>query len=269
MRPYLRVGTALLATMVCLAATAAYCQQPSPAEQTLAKNAEAGRYTFLVFYKQDGPATQSMLQAVKQNTAARADEASVSLVPAGHPSEKRLVAKLGVGRAPMPLCVVLAPNGAVTGLFQKSPSAKEVANAFATLTMTHCMKAMQDGKIVLICVQDGLNVATAPAVEEFQADAQFKNRVATVSLDPSDPAETEFLEQLGLDAANQQAIATVILAPPGVLVGKYKFDALHTEMAAELHAAGKCCDDPNCKHHKHTHTNAKSAAQQSPTTRRK
>lgn len=268
MRPYLRVGTALLATIVCLMATAAYCQQPSPAEQTLAKNAEAGRYTFLVFYKQEGVATQSMLQAVKQHTATRTEEASVSLVPAGHPSEKRLVDKLGVSRAPMPLCVVMAPNGAVTGLFQKAPSAKEVANAFVTPTMTHCMKAMQEGKIVLISVERNGDATPAAAVADFQADPHYQNRVATVTLNPADPKETDFLSQLDLDAANKDAIATILLAPPGVLVGKYKADAVHADMAAELAAAGKCCDDPNCKHHKHTHTNAKSA-QQTPNTRRK
>jgi hypothetical protein len=267
MRTYLRVGTALLATIVSLVATAAYCQQPSPAEQTLANNAEAGRYTLLVFYKQEGPATQSMLQAVKQHTSSRTDEASVILVPVGHPSEKRLVEKLGISRAPMPLCVVMAANGAVTGLFQKAPSAQEVANAFVTPTMLHCMKAMQDGKIVLISVERNGDGTPAAAVTGFQADPHYQNRVATVSFNPADPRETDFLKQLDLDADNKGAIATILLAPPGVLVGKYKANASHAEMAEELAAAGKCCDDPNCKHHKHTHTNAKSAQQNSGTRR--
>ena len=40
----------------------------------------------------------------------------------------------------------------------------------------------------------------------------------------------------------------VFLAPPAVLVGKFASTATKAEMTAALHAAGKCCDDPNCKH---------------------
>jgi hypothetical protein len=36
------------------------------------------------------------------------------------------------------------------------------------------------------------------------------------------------------------------------MVGKFPATATKAQLASELHAAGKCCDDPNCKHnHKH------------------
>jgi hypothetical protein len=130
------------------------------------------------------------------------------------------------------------------------------------------MKAMQDGKIVLVCVQSTPQSTTPPAVLEFQADPDFKNRIATVDFDPQDPAEGDFLKQLTMDAANSEKIATVMLAPPGVLVGKYQASATQSQIAAELHAAGKCCDDPNCKHHKHTHTKAPATTQKTPAKRR-
>jgi hypothetical protein len=40
----------------------------------------------------------------------------------------------------------------------------------------------------------------------------------------------------------------VVLAPPGVLVGKFPASATSDQIGAALHAAGKCCNDPNCKH---------------------
>ena len=42
----------------------------------------------------------------------------------------------------------------------------------------------------------------------------------------------------------------VVLAPPGVLVGKYQGTVSTEQIATDLHAAGKCCNDPNCKHNK-------------------
>lgn len=254
---------AFVATTVCWLGTAAYCQRPlrspGPTEQVLEQSAEADRYTFVVFYKVKDVATQNMVNTVKQHLAGK-QPAVVTLLQVGNPQEKPLIDKLGVGRAAMPLCVAFAPNGAVTGLFRKLPSQDDVAKAFVTPTMTLCMKAMQDGKIVLVCVQDGPDTPTPIAVQDFQEDPQFKDRVATVTLDPTDPAEGEFLEQLQFDASNKEQIATVLLAPPGVLVGKYKATTAQSEIAAELHAAGKCCDDPNCKHHKAAPANTKSAA---------
>ena len=150
----------------------------------------------------------------------------------------------------MPLCVGFAPNGAVTGLFQKVPTAEEFANAFVTPTMSRCMKNMQAGKIVFVCVQGSTDASVATGVSSFQSAPEFKDRVATVALDTTDPAEGDFLKQLEIDAANSANITTVLLAPPGVLVGKYTAEVSFEKMAADLHAAGKCCDDPNCKHHK-------------------
>jgi hypothetical protein len=42
----------------------------------------------------------------------------------------------------------------------------------------------------------------------------------------------------------------VVLAPPGVLVGKYPAGVTKDQIGAALHAAGKCCNDPNCIHNK-------------------
>ena len=63
-----------------------------------------------------------------------------------------------------------------------------------------------------------------------------------------DPAEVAFLEQLKIDPGTVRGSTTAFLAPPAVLVGKYGPAATKNEMAAALHAAGKCCNDPNCKH---------------------
>ena len=222
----------------------------SRAEEALSLAASNGQFTFVVFYKTDGPAAQAMVGALEKGIAAKPDEATLVFVQITSPAEKKLVDKFGVSRAPMPLCLAVAPNGAVTGAFRKAPSADDVVRAFVTPTMTRCMKAMQEGKVVLVCLQNTQPAPTPAGVAGLQADPHFKDRIATVSLATDDPAEADFLAQLQIDADNSEGIATVMLAPPGVLVGKFSPSTTADEMAAALHEAGKCCNDENCKHHK-------------------
>jgi hypothetical protein len=110
------------------------------------------------------------------------------------------------------------------------------------------MKSLQEGKIVFVCLQTSDEAVLPTAVKEFQTDPLFKDRLSLVSMQLNDPAETRFLNQMQVDARRTPAATAVLLAPPGVLIGKYGPSATKDEVAAALHKAGKCCDDENCKH---------------------
>ena len=110
------------------------------------------------------------------------------------------------------------------------------------------MKAMQDRKLVLVCVHTSARSQTPAAVVEFQGDPEFKDRLKVISIQANDTAEAPFLKQMEIEPTSLKGSAVVFLAPPAVLVGKFTSSTTKAEMAAALHAAGKCCDDPNCKH---------------------
>ena len=59
------------------------------------------------------------------------------------------------------------------------------------------------------------------------------------------------MKDMQLDPASVTSTTITMLAPPGVLIGKFGPKATKDEMASALAKAGKCCDDPNCKHHEH------------------
>jgi hypothetical protein len=84
--------------------------------------------------------------------------------------------------------------------------------------------------------------------EMFLADPAFQSRATTESYVINDPAEARFVRDMEIDAATFDGSTVVVLAPPGVLVGKFPATVTAAQIAAKLHAAGKCCDDPNCKH---------------------
>ena len=218
------------------------------ARQILTSAAAEGKYTFILFYKDRGAATRKMAQTMKRHLADRGDEATIAYVDATHPTQRALVDRYKVGRAPMPLAISVAPNGAVTGLYAAKISDRQIADAFVTPKMAQCMKSMQDGRLVFVCVCATADATLPQGVRDFRADPQFKGRADVVSIRADDPAETDFLEQLKIDPQSVRDTTTAFLAPPAVLVGKYGPSATKKEIAAALHAAGKCCNDPNCKH---------------------
>ena len=87
-------------------------------------------------------------------------------------------------------------------------------------------------------------------MREFVSDPHFQQRTAVYSLDTTDPAELRFLKDLQIPAEASDVTTVVMMAPPGVLVGKFPGNVSGQQMAAKLHAQGKCCNDPNCKHNR-------------------
>ncbi len=223
-------------------------QQPqSKAQAALDQAAQQGKYSFVLFYKQNDAATSAMNTTLHQALAKRSS-AVVTFVQVADPAERALVAKHDVARAPMPVTLALAPNGALTGIFAQKLQAADVENAFVTPTMMLAMKALQENKLVFVTVQGSSQNIVPPALREFQSDPHFNTRMVTLNMNAADPAEARFAAEMGVDP-RAAATQLSLLAPPGVLVGKFAASTAKNSIAAAIAEAGKCCDDPNCKHH--------------------
>lgn len=221
---------------------------PSKAQVALDQAAEDKKFTLIVFHKEDSAALRSMVETVKAGVAKRPEKTAVTYVQVTDPAEQELVARFDVARSPMPLTMVVADNGAITGVFSKQVTDEGIDAAIVTPTMTRCMKSLQENKMVFVCVQTTEKPLMPMAVKGMQADPQFKDRIALISMQLNDPEEKRFLTQMQIDATKVNGVTAVLLAPPGLLIGKYDTFATKEQVAAALHKAGQCCDDPNCKH---------------------
>lgn len=219
---------------------------PSRAEARSDATTEA-KYSFLVFYKANNAATKAMIETVQSALVGSEDRATLGFANIADPAYKELVAQYSLSRAPMPLTLAIAPNGAVTGAFSQQVSAEELAGAFVSPAMMHCMKATQEGRIVLVHVHMSERAALPIGVREFCADKLYKDRVSVIGLRADDATEATFLAHVEVDSSLQEPV-TVMIAPPGAFVGKFAPTATKDEMATALHKAGKCCEDENCKH---------------------
>ena len=184
------------------------------------------------------------------------DTAQWVAVDRGAPAEKGLVDKYRLGAAPMPLVLVVAPNGAITsGLVGPQATEEALQNALASPCMQKCLKALQEGKLVFLCAQNKAtktNEAALKGVNDFKADARFDKFTEIVQVDPTDAAEAKFLAQLKIEPKTDEAV-TAFLAPPGAIIGTYKGATDKNALVSAITAAasGGCgpsgCGPSGCK----------------------
>ena len=135
-----------------------------------------------MFHRDNGEATRALYQQTKDGTATRSEQAIVTMARVDDPVERSLVEKLGISRAPMPMAVVVAPNGAVTGLFPRAISQEQIAAAIVPPTMMRCMKELQDQKLVFVCLKRTDRVDVPQGVQAVRKFPQFKDRVSLVGM---------------------------------------------------------------------------------------
>lgn len=223
---------------------------PPSAEAVLAQAAETGKFTFIIFYRDDTVALQKMRKVVEEGVAARAEQATIAYADVEDAGTDALVERYGLARTPLPLTLGVAPNGAVTGIFSKQLTDENLDAAIVTPTMTRCMKSLQEQKLVFVCVRATAKAPAPQCIKQMQAEPDFKERVVVFSMRVDDPQEERLIKQMKLDPADVDGSVAVLLAPPGVLIGKYGAEATSDDVVTALNKAGKCCDDPNCKHNR-------------------
>jgi len=244
----IRTAALFVLAAVLLPGQAAAAETRVKSSTALAENAQQGKYTFVLFYKANDAATTAMNNTLHQALAKHQGKGAVTFVHVADPAEQALITKYDVARAPMPMTVAIAPNGAMTGIFPQKLEATHVDNSFVTPTMMQVMKALQENKLVFVTVNGAGNNVVPVSLRDFQSDPHFNQRMVTLTMNAADPAEAKFAAEMEVDP-RASGTQLSLLAPPGVLVGKYAANTPKNTIAAALAEAGKCCDDPNCKHH--------------------
>ena len=239
--------TVLTALVQCQAADPIEIATRSKAETSIAASSQQEKYSFIMFWKKQDAATNTMWKNLQSGLLARSDQAASLAVRVTDPTEMAVVKQYGVSRAPMPLLLAVAPNGAVTASYAKELDVTKIDNAFVTPTMTRCMLAMQNRKLVLLCVHGDEQAVPPQGVAEFQSVPCFQKTAEIVHMNVNDPSEARFLGELEIPRETR-GTTTVFMAPPGVMLGKYPANVTKEQLIKKLNDAGKGCGDKNCKH---------------------
>ncbi|MFA4947984.1 MAG: hypothetical protein WC674_05675 [Candidatus Krumholzibacteriia bacterium] len=203
-------------------AKAAQSPGPSASAEAMRRAAGDNKHLFVFFFSKDDEPTRLARKTLEQAVRGMGRSAEWMAVDIASASEAEMVNKYNVRSAPMPIVLVFAPNGVVTGGFRSAEINEEkMKSAIASRAMQECLKALQERKIVFVCSQGKktqFNKEAMLGVDEFKADARYAAYTAVVKIDPTDAAEKGFLTQLKIDP-NAKDAATAILVPPNMVLG--------------------------------------------------
>ena len=121
------------------------------------------------------------------------------------------------------IALAVAPNGAITGLYSQKLVDANLDEALVTPGMAHCMKCMQDQKLVLVCVHTSPGASVPQGVHDFQTDPEFKDRVQVMS---SRPGRVKLEARVPFERPRP---ADVITAPEFVAIKRRILDAIREE----------------------------------------
>lgn len=225
-----------------------------PAEKGAAAMQEANsgnKHFFIFFYDKDDNTTAEARQKLASYITTIPETAQWMAINRNDPAEQNLVKQFKVKKAPMPLVIAVAPNGAITGGFrEKEINAKNLENAIASPNMQKCLKALQEGKLVFVCVQNKStknNEVNTQGVSEFLADPRFTQIAEQVLVDPNNASEAKLLSSFDLNPKTEEAV-TVFIAPPGTILQTYKGAVSKKDLETTLRkaTAGGCGPGVSC-----------------------
>ncbi len=216
---------------------------------TLTQAAQAKKYAFIFFWKVNDDQTRRMFGVFKDAMSKLSNQAEAVAIQLTNPAEQVMVQRFGVSRAPMPMVLAVAPNGAVTKGLPINFTEEQLRQAIVSPGTATCLKALQNRKLVLICVQSPrsqFRQISWQAAQDFRMDPRFAKSTEVISIDPSNAQEASFLKELRVDSKSTQAI-TVLLAPPGKVVASFVGGVSKDQIAAKLAAAqSNCCPGGKC-----------------------
>jgi len=171
------------------------------AEMAIEKAGKKNKYLFLVFYKQGDQSSKEMKRVVGQAEKELSARANVVYVDIANESEQATIKKYGIDRSPIPITLVMAPNGAIVTGFPGNVNEDQLRNAFVSPKMAEIVKAIQDRKLVFLLVtndamkysKENIEVAEQVAANELQGYAEV------IVVDPRDEREVMLLKQCQID----------------------------------------------------------------------
>ena len=221
----------------------------SGAAEALRRAAGENEHLFILFFSSDDEATRLARKTLEQAVGGMDRSAEWMAVDIASASEADIVNKYSLRSTPMPVVLAFAPNGAVTGGFRSADiNEGRLKSAIVSRGTQECLKALQEKKIVFVCIQGKktqLNKEAMQGVNEFKADARYAAYTTIVKVDPSDPAEKNFLSTLKIDQ-NAKDAATALLVPPNLMLGVTNGPTSRDAFLKVLASASSGCGPKGC-----------------------
>jgi len=216
----------------------------STAQEAIESANKSGLIVFLVITDPGNANTQKALDIANQ-AHAQYPKSEVIQMNRSDAANKDLVVKYGVSGAPLPLILVIASNGVVTGGFTSyQATADLLVNVIPSPVKADVMKALSTGKSVFLVVSRK-NMTEKNEVMNTCAQAciEMQNNTKLIALDLDDQKEKAFIAEMKIDPALTSP-QTFVINSKGQITGTFNDDVNTTTLVAtakKLPAAKGCC----------------------------
>lgn len=214
---------------------------PKTAREAMKISQETNQYLFLLFYDKKDSLYDQMKETATNFKNQADQKILVYEVSKSFGIDADLIAQYKVDRAPMPMLMVVGPNGAVLGGFPESVTADKLAKSLASPPLTmDVLKAIQAQKMAIVLLQNAttkFNAGSSKTATDLAHDKRFLGSVEIIKADPTDPKNREFLTNAKI--AGGIANATIVLIiPPGVVAGVFPGNATKDSIISSLSSSG-------------------------------
>jgi len=193
----------------------------SQTQQKIDAATAAGKAVFLVVTDQGVGETGKALEIAKQSNKSYTNSTVIQM-NRSEPSDATLVKQYGLAGAPLPVILVIAQNGSVTGgyvLNQASP--EKLVALIPSPKKAEVLQALSANKSVFI-------VATSKTMKQkseiigtcAQACVEMQQNAKVIEIDLDDPKEAKFLAELKIDRSLKSP-QTFVINSKGQLTGKF------------------------------------------------
>lgn len=228
---------------------------PKSAKEAIQISQDTKQYLFLLFYDTKDALYDQMKAAIVGAMAETDQRILIYEASKSSGTDADLIAQYKIDRAPMPLLMVMGPNGAVLGGFPKSVTADKLAKSLVPPLTMDVLKSMQQQKMAVVLLQNSttrFNAESSKTANDLAYDKRLLGSVEVIKADPSDPKNRDFLANAKI--ASAAATATIVLiAPPGIVAGVFPGNTTKSSIMTSLQAAssGACaggqCGPGGCK----------------------
>jgi len=222
---------------------------PKTAEAMLQQAAAENKHLVVLAWSDNDDTTSKLKAMLDKARVSLASKALFYALKTDDTANKDFVAKHRLASAPLPLTLVFAPNGVVVGAFvQEVVDQQTLAASFASPKLASVLKLLQDGNVVLLCVQSKTTKHNAESLKAAQgagADERAKGQIQTVEVDPTDASCADLVAPLKLPAALEEATIR-ILVPPGKIAGEVKGATTQAAVWDAITKAIAACSGGGC-----------------------
>lgn len=219
------------------------------------KASKDGQFLMLTFYEKSDPAFKEMSDVIKKFIKSKKNKVNFYNAKISKKPNQELADKYGVLKSHLPIVLVLAPNGAITGGFPNKVTTEKLKQCTSVSDLVlKTLKPLQEQKIVLVALQNKstkFNAQSLKGVKDFASDPQYSKFTDVVVADPAALGSADFIKQSRLISPLTEA-TVVVLLPPGqigkVLTGKLtKADVLGALQSCTSGGCGSGCSDQRYK----------------------